>query len=355
MPRILLLVTDLNIGGTPTVVRDLAIRLAPLARAGGGDVQVASLAARGPVSEEIAVAGIEVDALNAKGPRDARVVARLHKLIARQRFDTVFSFLVHANAAAAAVSLFARHVRFLQSIQTTQPEPKWHWKVQKLAGRAAQKIVVPSPSVAQVAREWCDVPEKKIIIIPNAIDLADFCGGGVGPPSSDFSIGFLGRLDPIKRIPDLVKAMRNLPRGHLHIFGEGPAREEIEKTVMQLGLKDRVTLHGAVQRPQEALSKIQLLVLPSAAEGFGLVLIEAMAAGIPVVATDVPGIRDVVKDCATGLLVPPAQPAKLADAINRVMTDAPLRKRLIDAASADVGGRFTWDVVLPKYRELLSI
>src|SRR5436853_3119915 len=143
------------------------------------------------------MAAIAVHAPDAKGPRESRVVARLHNLIARERIDTVFSFLVHANAAAAAVSLFARDVRFLQSIQTTQPQPKWHWKVQKVAQRAAEKIVVPSPSVAAVAREWCDVPEKKIVIIPNAIDPIDFRRGGVSPPSVEFSIGFLGRLDPI--------------------------------------------------------------------------------------------------------------------------------------------------------------
>src|SRR6266581_156256 len=115
MPRILLLVTDLNIGGTPTVVRELAIRLAPHARGGGGDVQVASLAPRGAVSDQIDAAEIAVHALDAKSSRDARVIARLHKLIARQRIDTVFSFLFHANAAAAAVSLFAPGVRFIQS------------------------------------------------------------------------------------------------------------------------------------------------------------------------------------------------------------------------------------------------
>jgi glycosyltransferase involved in cell wall biosynthesis len=354
MPRILLLVTDLKIGGTPTVVRELAVRLAPHVRAGGADVQVASLASRGPVSEEISAAGITVHALDARGPHDARVVARLHKLIAREKIDTVFSFLVHANAAAAAVSLLARNVRFIQSIQTTQPEPKWHWKVQKMAGRAAEKIVVPSPSVASVARKWCDVPEKKIVVIPNAIEPREFEGLERPRDEVQFPIGFLGRLDPIKRIGDLVKAMRNVPRGHLHIFGEGPERGEIEHTVIQLGLKTRVTLYGAVQRPQEALSKIRLLVLPSAAEGFGLVLIEAMAAGIPVVAADVMGIRDVVKDGVTGILVPVGQPQRLADAINRLIADPLLRNRLIEAASVDVRERFTWDVVLPKYRELLG-
>ena len=83
-------------------------------------------------------------------------------------------------------------------------------------------------------------------------------------------------------------------------------------------------------------------------------LIEAMAAGIPVVATDVPGIRDVVRDGITGLLVPPNQPQKLAEAINRLIANSTLRNGLIEAATADVRERFSWDVVLPKYRELLG-
>jgi glycosyltransferase involved in cell wall biosynthesis len=177
----------------------------------------------------------------------------------------------------------------------------------------------------------------------------------IPPEKNEFPIGFLGRLDPIKRIPDLVTALRDAPRAHLHIFGEGPERAEIEKTAITLGLTSRLTLHGAVERPQEALAQMRLLILPSAAEGFGLVLIEAMAAGIPVVATDVPGIRDVVKDEITGLLVPPADPRRLADAINRLIADPLLRNRLIEAGAAEVRERFTWDVVLPKYRELLGI
>ena len=86
-----------------------------------------------------------------------------------------------------------------------------------------------------------------------------------------------------------------------------------------------------------------------------MVLIEAMAAGVPVVATDVAGIRDVVKDEVTGLLVPSGQPQRLADAINRLIADPLLRNRLIEAGLADVRERFTWDMVLPRYRELLGV
>jgi glycosyltransferase involved in cell wall biosynthesis len=354
-PRILLLVTDLNIGGTPTVVRELAIRIAPIAKAAGGDVQVASLSPRGPVSAQIESAGITVHALDASGPRDLRVIARLHRLIKSQNFDTVFSFLMHANAAAAAVSLFSRDVRFIQSIQTTQPRPKWHWKIQKLAQRAAEMMVVPSLSVAKVAREWAAVEESRIVIIPNAIEPEEFKGVMSTVDGDVFPVGFLGRLDPIKRVPDLIQAVRRCPRVHLHIFGDGIERGRIEESINQLDLNQRVTMHGARARPQDALSKMRLLVLPSAAEGFGLVLIEAMAAGIPVVATDVAGICDVVINEKTGLLVPPAEPQKLADAIARLMNDPLLRNRLIDAAGKDVRARFTWDVVLPQYRKVLGL
>jgi glycosyltransferase involved in cell wall biosynthesis len=120
-------------------------------------------------------------------------------------------------------------------------------------------------------------------------------------------------------------------------------------------LSSRVTLHGAIARPQEALSQIDLLVLPSEAEGFGLVLIEAMAAGVPVVATNVPGIRDVVTHEQTGLLVPPAAPDRLAAAIRRLINDDALRQHLTATALREVQTRFAWPAVLPVYRRLLQL
>src|SRR5205814_1575312 len=156
----------------------------------------------------------------------------------------------------------------------------------------------------------CGIPPSKIAIIANAIDPAEFCSTGYQPVSerhglvahATINIGFIGRLDPIKRIGDLLQALTLLPpQSHLHLFGQGSLRQQIEFDIARLNLTTRVTLHGAIPRPQEALNQIDLLVLPSDAEGFGLVLIEAMAANIPIVATNVPGIRDVVIDGQTGL------------------------------------------------------
>ncbi len=352
--RILLLVTDLEIGGTPTVVRELAIRLKDTADV---CVEVACLAKWGPVADQLQEAGVAVTALGANSIRDIGAIARLIQLIRIKRFDTVFSFLIHANTCAAAAKLFLRDVRLIQSIQTTQPWPRWHWKLQAIVQEVAGKIVVPSPSVAEIAVEWANIPRSKIKVIPNAVEIAEFQNVvSKHKPNDKFAIGFIGRLDRIKRVPDLIQAMAMLDECYvLHIFGDGEERFAIEKEINRLKLQTRVTMHGASAKPQAALERIDLLVLPSEAEGFGLVLIEAMAAKIPVVATNVAGIRDVVQHRKTGLLVPVANPRALADAILEVSKDEQLRAELVRNGYDEVSARFSWNKVIEQYRALLEL
>ena len=352
--KILLLITDLEIGGTPTVVRELATRLND--PAGGVEVEVACLAKWGPVADQLRDAGVTVTAFGARGATEfLGVRKRLIRLCRDGKFDTVMSFLIHANAIAAAASSALPGARFIQSIQTTQPNPRWHWWLQSLIHGRAERVVVPSASAAEVAREWSGVPSEKLRVIPNAVDVAQF--GNLDPPLNvtPLAVGFIGRLDPIKRLPDLIRAV-GLLRGRvrLDIFGDGSERPELERLIRHLQLTEIVTLHGVVPRPQDALRQIGLLVLPSKAEGFGLVLIEAMAAGVPVLATNVPGIRDVVRNGETGLLVP-CNPQALAAALERLVEHPELRARLAAGGREDVRQRFTWSAVLPQYRELLEL
>lgn len=354
--RIFLLITDLKIGGTPTVVRELALRLREPGRV---EIEVACLSTWGPVADELREAGVKVTALGARSlPDFPRTLFRLIRLIHAGGFDTVFSFLIHANAIAAAASAFCPGVRFLQSIQTTQPNPRWHWRLQRMIHPAAEKVVVPSPSAADVAIGWAGVARKRVVVIPNAVDIESFdaiyAANAARPAQNPHRVGFIGRLDPIKRVPDVVAAMPHLPACRLDIYGEGEDRPRIEEAVRRLRLRDSVTLHGAIARPHEALASMDVLVLPSKAEGFGLVLIEAMAAGVPVVGADVPGIRDVIRPVETGFLLPDVSWSSffvtIADATNHVF-----RKQLIRNARAALERRFAWSAVLPQYRRLLGL
>lgn len=351
--RILLVITDLEIGGTPTVVRELAVRLQ---RPGEVHVEVACLAPWGPVAGQLMDAGVPVLAMGARRAAELpRVVKRLVRMIRDSQIDTVFSFLIHANTTCALASFTCRNVRFIQSIQTTQPHPRWHWWLQRAVHHRADRVVVPSASAARVAHEWSDVPLDRITVISNAIDPHEF-HPTMHSNGTPFRIGFIGRLDPVKRLPDLILAAGMLGKQYrLDIFGQGRERDRLVGLIAQLGLRQRVKLRGPVPDPQTALAQLDLLVLPSSAEGFGLVLIEAMASGVPVVATNVPGICDVVRDGQTGLLVPVGLPRDLARAIRRVAEDDALRRALVSRGLKHVREHFTWDVVLPQYRRLLHL
>jgi glycosyltransferase involved in cell wall biosynthesis len=353
--RILLLVTDLQIGGTPSVVRELAIRLHDPPKV---SIDVACLAPWGPNADQIQDHGIDVTALNATGSWDIGVLRRLNAVVRAGSYDTVMSFLIHANAAAAFTKLVYRDFRCIQCIQTTQSHP-WHWLVQRIVQTAAEKIVVPSQSAAQVAQQWSNVPENKIVVIPNAIDPDQFARSHIPTdPPTPYPIGFIGRLDPIKQVPLLIEEFALLSHQRdvmLHVFGDGNDRARITAEIARFGLAAKVILHGAVAKPQAALEQIGMLVLPSAAEGFGLVLIEAMAAGVPVIANNAPGIRDVVHDGQTGLLVNVANNNELAGAMVRLIDDSTLRLRLIENGLAEVRERFSWEKILSAYRRLLSL
>lgn len=360
MPRrILLLITDLQIGGTPTVVREVATRLHQPDR--GVYVEVACLSTWGPVADQIKAAGVTVTALNAtRSWQLPAVVRRLRRLVRDHSIDTVFSFLLHANSVATLAARKLPGVRFLQSIQTVQETPHWHWKVQRRIHRTADRVVVPSNAVADVARERCGVPAEKVVVVPNAIDLADFPRVPVFE-RRPIRVGFLGRLDPVKNVHLFLYTFWEMSREGVegHVFGDGPLRKHFQWVSRNLEVDGRVFFHGAVSRPQEALGKMDVLLFPSTGEGFGLVLIEAMASGIPVIAAAAGGVLDVVRHEQNGLLVPadvaPYPSRGLVPALERVMDDEALRVRLIDGGLTTVRERFNWDVVLPQYRRLLDI
>jgi len=360
--RILLLNTDLEIGGTPTVVRELAWRLQEWE---GAHVEVVGLAKEGPLREQLWARGVKCTALGARGARDfPRTLWRLWRLVRQEKIDTVVSFLMHANTMAAALRFLYPRARYIQSIQTTQPWPRWHWIMQRWAAKSADAVMGPSAAVADVAKRWAGV--SQFAVIPNAVNIKEFAenqssrrqekAGDAEKPGRLIRIGFIGRLDRVKRVPDLVQAVGRMePWVQLEIHGEGPDRGRIEAEIQRLGIWERARLHGAIARPQEALAEMDVLVLPSEAEGFGLVLIEAMAAGVPVVATDVPGIREVVRNEITGLLVPVNSPGALAAAITRVMGEAGLRERLVAAGKDEVRRRFSWEGVWKGYVRVLDM
>lgn len=188
--------------------------------------------------------------------------------------------------------------------------------------------------------------EKSIQIINPGVDLSFLKPGGV--KTIDPNILYLGRLQPYKSIDTLIKAMKLVikkhPRAILRIAGFGESRLSLEKLTHKLGLQDHVVFLGKVSEEVKRvlLQEAWIFAYPSLMEGFGISVIEANACGTPVVASDVPGLRDSVKNPSSGFLVRQGSPEEFADKINLLISDDNLRNRF-SRESVVWARNFTWD------------
>jgi glycosyltransferase involved in cell wall biosynthesis len=171
-------------------------------------------------------------------------------------------------------------------------------------------------------------------------------------------IGAIGRMEHQKGFDTLIRALAAIDEAALVLLGDGSERSRLQGLARSLGLSERIVWLGWTQNPRGYLSSFDVFALPSRFEGFPLALLEAMLAGSAVVATDVGSVREAVQDGESGLLIPPDDPAALANAIQRLLGDGELRRKLGENGRGFVLSRFTADHMTSAfeslYRELLS-
>ena len=231
----------------------------------------------------------------------------------------------------------------------------------------AAKVIVTTRTYAATSRAvWRHDP----VIIPNAVDVHRFNPQVDGsamrerlkiPPEQPAAL-LVGRIVPHKGVEHFIEAARHLPDVQLLVAGEGSSWESMERLAQSLHVKDRVRFLGRVS--QESLPKIyaacDLFVLPSVSrlEAFGIVALEAMATGKPVVVTDIPGVREVIEDGREGLLADPVNPEDLAEKMRRLVEDPGLRREMGRLAREKVLANFTTekvaDQVLKVYEDVLG-
>jgi glycosyltransferase involved in cell wall biosynthesis len=165
-------------------------------------------------------------------------------------------------------------------------------------------------------------------------------------------IGTIARLVPEKGLDVLCRALVDVPGAQLVIAGSGPEEPAIRALVAELGIAGRVDLLGWVDRPRELLPSFDVFALSSRVEGFALVIVEAMLAGLPVVATRVGGVPEAVVDGETGLLAEPGDPASLAAALNATLRHPELRRRIGEGGRARALADFTVGAMAEKYEAL---
>ena len=366
--NLVLLITELNIGGAERIVEQLATRL-PRDRY---DVKVACLYDPEAVGADIRAAGIPVIHLDMRGKLDLRAPYRLFRLLREQNIHILHAHLFHANLLAATIGRLAQIpviIATRHSVEIGGEHREW---INRLVRYLRDAVVTVSRKVYEAEARCSGIDAGKLVMIPGGVKLSDFdeidqalverlqSAWKIQPKVG--LIGTVGRFVEPKGYPHLLDAMvriqAHLPEVKALLVGDGELRPAMEEKVQKLGLSDSVVFTGIRRDVPEILALLDIFVLPSLWEGLPIALLEAMAAGLPVVATAVGGTPEVVVDGVTGFLVPPRDPQALADAILRLLRDPELRQRMGEAGRARVAAHFSIEQMVHKtealYEQLLA-
>lgn len=221
----------------------------------------------------------------------------------------------------------------------------------------ADSIIVVSESMVKDLEKHFDIG-KKAVVIPNGVVLSLYKGIKNQDGQKLQNLIFIGRLHRSKNIPVLLKAMKELesklPKLKLTIVGSGSEEGYLRSLAGKMGLRDRVVFAGEVERSKipQLLSKSSVLVLPSEREGFGMALIEAMAAGLPVIGSDTGGISNIIKEGHTGFKFPVGDFGKLATLIYTLLKDKGLYRKISANAEKEAYDNYSIYKVAKKHIEL---
>ncbi len=328
-----------------------------------------------PMAPAFRAAGVGTVDLGGRRRTDPRAILSLGRLLRRGRFAVVHAHSFRAELAARLwVKLIRPAPRIVRTVHNTEDfyTRLPYAPIARASTVGADRVIVISDAVGEFVRDAVGLPAARMDRIYYGLDPADWPVATNGharlssgaPAQRRPTIAVIARLAPQKGHRVLLDALpaivQRVPDVLVRLVGheELSTTAELRAYAEMRGVADRVHFEGFRSDVASVLGQADVMVLPSLWEGFGLVLLEAMAVGKPVVASAVGPVPEVVVDGETGLLVPPGQPEPLAAAIVRILTEPDLAARLGRAGRERVGERFTLDRMVAEteavYQELCS-
>ncbi len=318
----MLLVTDLQPGGAPLRLLRTTIALREL----GVDAALGSLAGRGPLHSEAESRGVPTFDCGAHSVRSIAALLRLSAHVRRLEPHLIHSTLTHANLAARLAGRWTG-VPVLSSTATLECERRWHLRLERATARWDRGHIVHGEALADWVRVRFGVPADRVYRVPWSADppallprsaaLAD-----LGLPPEARVLAWVGRIDPVKRVHLALEALALLPESvHLLIAGAGPLETPLRAQAQTIAAR-RVHFLGWQRDLGRIWSAASALLLPSLTEGMPNAALEALACGVPVIAADLPSLRELQRAGADVTLVNPANAAGLAEAAEATLRRA---------------------------------
>lgn len=356
-------------GGAQRYVYDLATNLPQdrfeIAVAVGGS---------GPLIEKLQSAGIRTVNISAF-QRDINILKELQtfwqlfNLIRREKPNIIHLNSSKAGGIGAVAAFFYKLItgNWLLAIIFTahgwgfnEPRPRWQKFLIRIAIRIAalfqDKIIVINNFDLRSARTF--IPARKLFLIHNGMRNPEFLPRSEARKflekkidktflSDTLIIGTMAELTKNKGLIHLIDAI-HLIKLQTIIMGEGEDRKILEDKIKSCGLENVIFLTGFIPDAKQYLSAFNIFVLPSLKEGLPYTLLEAMAAGLPTIATKVGGIPDIIQNNENGLMIPPADPISLTEALKKLMNDSATRIRLGERARQTIKTKFALDAMIQK-------
>jgi glycosyltransferase involved in cell wall biosynthesis len=352
-------ITELDRGGAERALTRLALGL----DRSRWQPRVYCLGPRGCFADELEAGGVTVECFGGRGMLSAPIVLiRLTRALRRFRPAILQTFLFHANFLGRLAGRMARVPRIVSGIRVAERRCRWHVSLDYWTNWLVDHNVCVSQGVADFASNVMRLRRDKLSVIPNGVDYQRFATASsadlrsLGIPDGSRVIISVARLDEQKGIAFLLEAAETVcqddPNAHFLIAGDGPDRARLTAIAEQRGVTNNVHFVGNRDDVSNMLAASDLFVLPSLWEGMPNALLEAMAAGLPVIATDVEGSRELIESGVNGLLVPAASPVPLAAAIRSILGNVQFGATLARASQNTIEKRFTEESVVSAYDEL---
>jgi sugar transferase (PEP-CTERM/EpsH1 system associated) len=321
------------------------------------------------VGQQIGSLGIPIIDLGMRNKLRVDAFWRLYLLLRQTHPDILYTWMFHSNIPGRIIGRLAGVQHIISSEHTMGQEGRGRRWLNRLTSPFADRIICVSQAIADYARQVIGLPGEKLVVIPNGIDLDKFTNLPSKNqarlrfhlPEGQVIIGAIGRPRPVKGYAILLQAFIQIanerPQTHLVFVGDGPDKKALAAKAAEAGLIECVTFLGDQADIPGLLPAFDILAMPSVNEGLGIVALEAMAAGLPVMGTRVGGIPEVVVEGETGLLVPPSDAPALTEALLGLIDDSGLRRRFGEAGRRYVCDHFSEQNVRLKtenlYTELL--
>jgi L-malate glycosyltransferase len=359
--RVLHLITRLPVGGAERLLVDIASQL----DRNRYESVVCCIQEKGELAQELEALGIPVLCLNRMRSKrfDLRAVADLIGLIRARRISLVHCHLYHANLYGRLAALVAR-VPAIATVHNTYVRRKLHRRLlNNLLSRGSARVIAVSEEIRRDLLRYDGIAPDRIVMIQNGIDLRRVetqmtrlqARERLGISAEEFTIGCIGRLEEQKGHRYLLEALAMLEedqtlagRTRVLLVGDGRLQRELKERASALGVAGKVSFLGTRRDIAEILKALDLVVMPSLWEGLSVAMLEAMAAGLPLVISDVGGVSQALGNNEYGLKVAPADPAGLAGAIRLLAGDPGRRASLGRLAKQRVLAEFSAEAMLAK-------